>query len=193
MRGVATIDRQPGGHQIAVWVTSSLAQPSASHVNAVVMEAEAADTHEKVRSLTRSCVVLATDGSTLDGLPVEGAVLHTSDLDHLLDETAVQQNRIVDAIRSYRGSLVVPTFPDRPEPRDFQPTEDTASARAFAAASYLRAAWHAWLKTEDERVRRTIQPRTGKTPWIMPEDMNSPVVATFPEAFAARLTEQALV
>ncbi|WP_460844798.1 hypothetical protein [Nocardioides ultimimeridianus] len=174
-------------------MTSSLAQPSASHVNAVVMEAEAADTHEKVRSLTRSCVVLATDGSTLDGLPVEGAVLHTSDLDHLLDETAVQQNRIVDAIRSYRGSLVVPTFPDRPEPRDFQPTEDTASARAFAAASYLRAAWHAWLKTEDERVRRTIQPRTGKTPWIMPEDMNSPVVATFPEAFAARLTEQALV
>ena len=197
MRGVATIDRRPSADQIAVWVTSSAAQAGAGHVNAVVMPADASDTHEKIRSLTRCCVVLATDGSTLEGLPIEGNVLHAADLADLLAETEKHQSRIIQAISEYRAktrSVVSrPTFPDWPDRRDFWPDGHTAAAHAFATANYLQAVWSVWLKSDDERLKRTVQPRTGVTPWIMPEDMNQPTTPPFPPEFASRFTEQALV
>ena len=40
---------------------------------------------------------------------------------------------------------------------------------------------------------RTVQPRTNKTPWIMPGHLNDPVVAVFPPDFAARVHGQSLV
>jgi hypothetical protein len=43
--------------------------------------------------------------------------------------------------------------------------------------------WSAWLATEEQRVRRTINPRTGTPPWIMPEALGSPALAEFPPKF----------
>lgn len=153
---------------------------------------------EKVRSLTRCCAVLATDGTTLDGLPIDGEPLSVADVAVLLDEVEAQQARILEAIIDYKRrtrskALIEPTFPARPAHEDVTPSEDTASQRAFTTANLVGRAWSTWLKTDEERRRRTVQPKTGKTPWIMPEEMNSAAVPDFPEQFAARLHEQSLV
>jgi hypothetical protein len=198
MRGIAVIDRQPGEAQIAVWITSR-SGVQAANVNAVVIDVDAdPDAEEKLRSLTRCSVVLATDGTKLDGLPIEGEPLSVADVDVLLDEVEAQQASILDAITDYKRrtrskALIEPTFPTRPAREDFTPSEDTASQRAFTTANFVGRAWSAWLKTDEERRRRTEQPKTGKTPWIMPEDMNSATVPDFPKQFATRLHEQPLV
>lgn len=49
-----------------------------------------------------------------------------------------------------------------------------------------------WLRTDEERRRRTVRPRTGESPWIMPEELNQAEVAEFPPAFAARVRSQPL-
>lgn len=196
MRAIAVIDRQAGA--VVVWITSRDGL-QASNVNAVVIDAEGdPDAGEKVRSLTRCCAVLATDGTTLDGLPIEGEPLNVADVAVLLDKVEAQQARILEAIADYKRrtrskALIEPTFPARPAHEDFTPSEDTATQRAFTTANFVGRAWSTWLKTDEERRRRTEQPKTGKTPWIMPEDMNSAMVPDFPEQFAARLHEQPLV
>ena len=86
-----------------------------------------------------------------------------------------------------------PVFPTSPTPDDFRPEADTPSARALATANFLSRAWTRWLQTDEERRRRTAHPRTGETPWIMPEAMNTPALEPFPAEFAGRLHEQALV
>jgi hypothetical protein len=198
MRGITVIDRQAGAAQIAVWVTSRNGA-QASNTNAVVIDADGdPDAIEKVRSLTRCCAVLATDGTTLHGLPIEGKPLSVADVAVLLDEIEAQQGRILQAITDYKRrtrskTLIEPTFPARPAREDFTPSEDTASQRAFTTANFVGRAWSTWLRTDEERRRRTEQPKTGKTPWIMPEDMNSAAVPDFPEQFATRLHEQPLV
>jgi hypothetical protein len=55
--------------------------------------------------------------------------------------------------------------------------------RALNAANYVRDAWSAWLLTDEQRMRRTINPRTGTTPWIMPDELGSPTLAEFPPEF----------
>jgi hypothetical protein len=198
MRGIAVIDRQAGAAQIAVWITSRDGA-LASSANAVVIDAKGdPDAVEKVRSLTRCCAVLATDGTTLDGLPIDGEPLSVADVAVLLDEVEAQQARILEAIIDYKRrtrskALIEPTFPACPAHEDVTPSEDTASQRAFTTANLVGRAWSTWLKTDEERRRRTVQPKTGKTPWIMPEEMNSAAVPDFPEQFAARLLEQSLV
>lgn len=198
MRGIAVIDRQSGAAQIAVWITSRDGT-HAKNVNAVVLDAGAdPNAAHKFRSLTRGYAVLATEGTTVDGLPIDGEPLSVADVDELLDEVEVQQARILDAITDYKRrthseALVEPTFPPRPAYGSFTPRDDTASQRALATANYVGRAWATWLKTDEERRRRTEQPKTGKTPWIMPEDMNSATVPDFPEQFAARLHKQPLV
>jgi hypothetical protein len=198
MRGIAVIDRQVGASQIAVWVTSR-AGAQAGNGNAVVIDAESdPDAVEKVRSLTRCCAVLATDGTTLEGLTIEGEPLRVADVGLLLDEVEAQQARIVEAIADYKrrtrsNALIEPTFPVRPRLEEFTPLEDTASQRAFTTANLVCRAWSTWLKTDEERRRRTKQPKSGKTPWIMPDDMNSATVPDFPKQFAARLHERPLV
>lgn len=198
MRGIATIDRQPEAEVVAVWVTSRQGQ-DAAHANAVVIDF-AADPNavEKVRSLTRCCAVLVTDGSTLHGLPVEGAPLESADLDALLVEVAERQEAVRDAIRDYKrrtrsSALIEPQFAEAPTASDFVHKDDSASARAFAMANFLQRAWTSWLRTDEERRRRTVQPKTGLTPWVMPEEMNEPTVSDFPARFASRLNEQPLV
>ena len=197
MQGIAVIDRQAGAADIAVWITSRDGA-QARNVNAVVVRADDPDAARKVRSLTRCCAVLATDGTILDDLPVEGEPLRVADLDKLLDEVEAQQDRILGAITDHKRrtrskALTEPTFPARPAPEHFLPKEDIASQRALATANFLGRAWNTWLKTDEERRRRTEQPKTGKTPWIMPDDMNSATVPDFPQEFAARLVVQPLV
>ncbi|MBC7275682.1 hypothetical protein [Nocardioides sp.] len=194
--GIATIDRQPGSNQIAVWVTNNSGR--VHHSNAVVIDAvNDPDTVEKVRSLTRCCVVLTTDGSTLEGLPITGA-LTVGDIDRMLDDVDEWQDRIRSALAAHRKktrsrTLVDPEFSPRPVLADLEAANNTPPGRAFALASYAAAAWSNWLQTDLERRRRTVQPRTGKSPWIMPEDMSDQTSPVFPERFAAGLAEQPMV
>lgn len=198
MRGITTIDRQPGSDTTAIWVTSRR-NLTADHMNAVVIDSSRdPDSTEKVRSLTRCSVVLATEGTVLDDMPIDGDPLMTSDLSALLKETEDTQQAILDAISTHKrktrsSSLLSPTFPASPVLDGFRPETDDASARAFATANYVRAVWTIWLSTDEERRRRTTQPRTGASPWIMPDSMNGPIVPDFPPRFASRLIEQALV
>lgn len=199
MRGIATIDRQPGSDTIAVWVTNRAESLHAQNTNAVVIDsAKAPDAMERVRSLTRCCGVLLTEGSTLDGLPVEGESLTTTDIDALVARTEAHQQAIIAAVVDYKrrtrsSGLKDPTFPSSPTRADFAPSDNTPSQRAFMTANYLGRAWSAWLKTDEERRRRTVRPQTGETPWIMPAEMNAATVPDFPEDFAARLHVQPLV
>lgn len=198
MRGIATIDRRSDSDIIAVWVTNRTAV-EVSNTNAVVIDASKdPDAVEKVRSLTRCCAVLITDGSVLDGLPIEGPLLTTADIDAMVTATEEHQRAILEAVADYKRrtrstSLREPMFPPSPQAADFQPAADTASQRAFTTANYLGKAWSTWLKTDEERRRRTARPKTGETPWIMPDDLNSPEVATFPALFASSVHEQPLV
>jgi hypothetical protein len=199
MRGIATVDRQPGGDRIAVWVTTAR-DARAWHVNAVEIEAadDETEVHEAVSSLTRCSAVLVTEGTTLDGLPVDGTPLTVSDVEDLVTATEALQDAIVQAITDFKRSTrstsaKLPTFPGSPKAADFLPDEDTASGRAFATANFLAKAWSLWLATDEERRRRTVRPRTGETPWIMPPSMTSAQIALFPESFAARVHEQPLV
>lgn len=199
MRGFAVIDKQPGNDQIAVWLTSLVAPQRADHTNAVVIEATTdADAREKVRLLTRCRVVVITDGSNVDGLPIEREAMTVADVDALIKETEEQQQRILDAVAAYatknrNRSLVPPEFPPSPTPERFTPAEDTATQRALQTANYLARAWTSWLTTDEQRRRRTTRPRTNTTPWIMPDDMNSPVIAPLPPRFAEQLRSQPLV
>ncbi|MGE5295432.1 MAG: hypothetical protein ACM3VT_11445 [Solirubrobacterales bacterium] len=198
MRGIATIDRQPGCQQIAVWITSRTGN-YASHGNAVVIDSLSdSDAVQTVRSLTRHAIVHATDGSVIDGLPLEGVPLRKADFADLVTETEEVQAAILAAIAAYKtrtraGAVVSPTFPTSPIPDDFQPEVDEASRRAFAAANYACSAWRVWLATDDERRKRTVQPRTGSSPWMMPIEMNSQTAPDFPPKFSDRLRVQALV
>ena len=77
MRGIAIIDCQPAGQNIAVWCTSRSPRLAtlAVNVNAHSIEVGAGDAKEIVRSLTRCRAVLATDGSDLERLPIDGKPL----------------------------------------------------------------------------------------------------------------------
>ncbi|WP_298891720.1 hypothetical protein [uncultured Serinicoccus sp.] len=197
MRGIAVVDRQLDAGQIAVWNTSRDGD-RATNVNAVVIDANNdPGATEKVLSLVHRCVVLRTEGTTLEGLPIEGEALDVADIAALLDEVEAQQSRILDAIADYKRAirsrtLIAPTFPSRPSPEDFSPAEDTPSLRALTTANYFARAWTTWLETDEQRRRRTVQPVTGTSPWIMPESMNAATVPDFPASFTDRLYVQGI-
>lgn len=199
MRGIAVIDRQPGASTIAVWVVSRGLGVEVSNVNAVVIDTEAdPDATSKVHSLTRCCAVLVTDGSTLDGLPIDGEPLRVADLNAMLSETAEHQARITDAVRAYKrdtgsANLTEPNFAPQSSQDQFTPSDDSPAQRSFALANFAGRVWASWLKTDEERRRRTVQPKTNITPWIMPLDMNGQTTPDFPPRFTSRVIEQPLV
>ena len=171
MRGITTIDNQPGSDFITLWVTSAK-DTQARHVNAVEVDAaeDLEDAIDAVSSLTRCCGVLVTNGTTLDGLPVAGNPLTESDLADLVAYTEAHQHAILQAVgrdhkrRTRSASIAMPVFPVSPIPTDFAPVDDTPASRAFATASYLAQAWTVWLITDEERRRRTVRPKTGRRP-----------------------------
>lgn len=197
MLGFAVIDNQPGGDTVAVWLTSRVGLDRAEHTNAVVIDLKKADARKKIHALIADRSVVMTDGSIEKGTPIKGSLLGIQAVDEMVRETLAQQKRIENAVDDYarwakNKGLVQPEFPPAPRREDFQPEVDTSSQRAFQAANYLARAWTFWLSTDEQRRRRSIQPRTNKTPWIMPEDMSSPDVATFPPDFARLVRAQPL-
>jgi hypothetical protein len=170
-----------------------------ANVNAVVLNLDTdLQAEQKLHALTRGGIVLATGGTTLAGLPISGAALRQSDLSALLAEAKQHQALIVAAVADYKAragskTLVEPNFPADPRVEDFEPGDDSPAKRALALANYACRVWSVWLQTDAERRKRTVQPRTQVTPWIMPDELNSPLTPDFPPTFSARLIEESLV
>ncbi len=220
MRSFVTIDQQPGSGIVAVWVSArtggggidepdsyEVDRPSGtdtrpSNVNAVVVDMRTDPrAAEKVRSLTRSAVVVATTGSVLDSLPVDGEPMNVSDFEALLDEAEEQQRRILAALDVYSTrtstrtgkvlkakNIVRPEWLPRPNSAQFRPVEDSAPHRALATANFVCAAWRYWLASDDER--RSRAKASGRTPSRMTPDLRSPIVPDLPPGFANSLHEQ---
>jgi hypothetical protein len=176
-------------------LTSRVGVDRAEHTNAVVLDRIHSDTRTKIHALVADRSVVLTDGSVKKGTDLKASPLAIEAVDEMVEETLTLQKRIEDAVEDYASttsnrSLVQPAFPPVPNRQDFQPTTDTASQRALQTADYLARAWTFWLDTDEQRRRRSIQPRTNKSPWIMPEDMSSPDVAMFPPNFSINVRVQ---
>jgi hypothetical protein len=192
MLGFAIIDRQPSATTTAVWLTTRLGPTLVRNTNAVVIHDDDPDYDEQMWSLTadRSVVFTKNSETTLDfeyGNPVDV-------FDDLIEQTAAQQERIRAAVEDYatrkQAKLVSPKF--LPAPVLLPPRENDARYRALAVADFVGQVWTAWLYTEDQRHHRTVAPKTGATPWIMPEELNSPTLAVFPPGFADRMQPEPL-
>jgi hypothetical protein len=187
MLGFAIVDNQPAETETAVWLTSHIDGSSVNHTNAVVITHDDERHDAKVWALTRDRVVVLTNG-TKPPIPFEH-VLSLQALDELLDETSAHQQLIADAVAAYamrtkKRNVTVPEFSSAPT---FTIDDrDEPAYRALSVANYVAKVWSAWLATEEQRLRRTTEPRTGKTPWIMPEDLNSPLIANFPPKFGQK-------
>lgn len=196
MQGIATIDRQQGSETVVVWVTKRTEPLRADHTNAVTIDMAAdPDAIDKVRSLTYGCTVLLTEGSGIGGLPINGEPLTVADIDALVVATEQHQQAVLDAVHAYKKrtrstGLKDPTFPVPPKAADFTFSDGSANQRTLSTANYAATAWTAWLRTEEERRRRTARPRSGETPWIMPEGLGSPEITVMPESLTARFHEQ---
>lgn len=185
--GFATVDRQPRADATAVWITSRTGDNFVRNTNAVVIAHDDPEYRAKVRALTIGHSVVLTEGSTRE-LPFTHAV-GVDVFEYLIEATARLQDHIAAAITEYaerkNATLVVPKYLPVPELVIVEP--DEPRFRALATANYLVAVWTAWLFTEEQRQRRTISPRTQETPWIMPAELNSPIIAALPAAFADRV------
>ncbi|WP_067799158.1 hypothetical protein [Nocardia beijingensis] len=192
MLGFATVDRQPTADSTAVWLTSRIDTIVVRNTNAVVVCHDDPDHDTKVRSLTADHAIVLTDG-TEPPLPFVYAN-RVGVFDEMIKLTAAHQERICQAIRDYsrrnRANLVLPGF--LPTPVLTAAEQDAPQFRALTVANYVGAVWEAWLYTDEQRYRRTVTPRFGKTPWIMPLELNSPTIAAFPPEFAERVRPESL-
>lgn len=112
----------------------------------------------------------------------------------LIAETTDYQDQIIAAVEAYatksrNRNLVRPEFPAAPPVPEISEMIGAAQ-RALATANYIERAWSAWLTTDDQRRRRTVDPRKGIAPWIMPDALNSPDIAEFPPSFAAQVRSE---
>jgi hypothetical protein len=182
--GFAIVDRQPTASATAVWLTGHEGS-RVGHTNAVVIPHDDEWHDNKVRALTADRAVVLTTG-TEPPLPFQHA-LDIEVFDRFLEETAAYQQRIEEAVADYAArtkskNLVTPEFATA-RPLLEVGAGDRPELRALAVANYVAAVWSAWLATDEQRVRRAINPRTGKTPWIMPEPLGSPELAEFSPEF----------
>jgi hypothetical protein len=184
--GFAVIDRQVGHGVTAVWLTTRITSDRVGHTNAVCVADDDPDGSTKLRSLIADRAVILTAGSE-HPLPLMTPI-QVDTIGSLVTETTEYQRRIVEAVDAYVAksrskNLVRPDFPPAPVVPELRELPDAAQ-RALATANYVARAWSAWLATDEQRRRRTVDPRKGTSPWIMPDDMNSPDVAEFSSAFA---------
>ncbi|WP_156464703.1 hypothetical protein [Aeromicrobium sp. Root495] len=141
MLGFATVDNQTESSVVAIWLTSQTSPTAATHTNAVRVELrEDPDAFEKVHALTRDRILLLTDGSAIDGLPLEGYALKIDDLEHLAAAT--------ESLRLEVGVSV------RPAREMNRPAEDTPTLRALESANYLAGLWSDWLEADNARRKR---------------------------------------
>jgi hypothetical protein len=184
MLGFAIVDRQPTANATAVWLTTRIEGSQVNHTNAVVIPHDDERHDAKVRNLTADRAVVLTNGSTAP-LPFVHA-LSVDAFDGLVDETSGHQQLIADAVAGYAArtknrNLTMPEFSAPPQLKI--DSRDEPAYRTLSVANYVAAVWSAWLVTDEQRVRRTINPRTGTRPWIMPEALGSPALAEFPPKF----------
>lgn len=192
MQGIVTVDRQVGAPTWALWVTTRVEVARAAASNAVELAATDPESIDKVRALTRSMLVVGTEGSDLQGLPLDNAPMVVADVGQLVSETRRLQDALLVAIESYRRrvrskAIKDPELVPLPSVDDFPPVADTAVYRALATANFVASAWSAWLSTEVERTKRTINPRTGLSPWMMPDGLAARDITAFPSALIHRL------
>lgn len=192
MLGFATVDRQPSADVTAVWLTTPLTPTLVRNTNAVVIRHDDPDHDKKVWALTADRSVVLTENTEP---PIPFTYGNPAGVfNELIEQTAAHQERICAAVEDYsrrnRAKLVVPTF--MPVPVLSPPKEDKPQYRALAVADFVGRAWAAWLFTEEQRHRRTVAPKTGATPWIMPEELNSPTIAVFPAEFVDRVKPEPL-
>jgi hypothetical protein len=187
MLGFAIVDRQPNANATAVWLTSRVeGSLLVNHTNAVVILHDDERHDAKVWALTADRAVVLTQGTTP---PIPFMHAHGIDaLAGLIDETLAYQRQIADAVTAYaertrNRTLAVPDF-SQERPELTIDARDEPQFRALSVANYAAKVWRAWLTTDEQRVRRTINPRTKKPPWIMPEELGDPVLAEFPPEFA---------
>ncbi len=195
MLGFAIVDAQPSANATAVWLTSRLEGSRVGHTNAVVIQRDERRHESKVWNLTADRAVVLTTGTAP---PIPFAHSITLELfETLLDEAAAYQERITEAVAAYakrtkNKNLTAPNFVNR-RPQLNRDDRDEPSYRALAAANYVRDSWTAWLATDEQRVRRTMNPRTGKPPWIMADDLGDPTLADFPPGFGQLVRPEPLV
>lgn len=192
MAGFAIVDRQPDAVVTAVWLTTQADVSAVQHTNAVVLYHDDLRYMDKLYALTGARIVVLTGGSDAQELFAQPVTV--GDLGGIITATGLRQQRIEEAIHAYAAktgskNLVVPLFPSVPEP---PAGAAEPQLRALSTANYVAAVWCAWLLTEEQRLRRTREPKTGDTPWIMPEDLNAPIVETFPAAFTETVKPEPL-
>lgn len=183
MLGFVALDHRPGDDTVALWLISRTDPAEASSTNAVVVDLAAPDALSKIHALTRDRVVVLTPDSDAAGLPVDPHDVGI--VDEFIAATRAHQAAIVDAIRAHQATrkgqkLAEPTFPAEAEAPQEWPT--APELRALQLARWLGRTWTNWLVSDGERLRRTTQPRTGRTPWIMPEELNQPQLLELPPA-----------
>ena len=194
MLGFAIVDRQPKASATAVWLTGREGS-RVSHTNAVVIAYDDERYDDKVWALTADRAVVLTNG-TEPPMRFEHA-LDIELFDGFVDETEARQQLIAEIVTEYaeqakNSNLVVPEFTSaRPTLRIDD--RDEPQYRALSVANYIAAVWSVWLDTDEQRLRRTVQPRTGKTPWIMPEALNSPDLIEFPPEFGKLVQAESVV
>ena len=187
MLGFAAVDRRSAS--AAVWLVSHTATAEAGSTNAVLLNLAEPDAERKVHALTRDRVVVLTPGSDATGLPLSFPQ-PASLVEDLVAATRAHQQAIVAAVHAYAADrkgqkLVAPTFPAEVSPPEVWP--DAPEHRALDLARWLARVWTNWLISDGERLRRTIQPRTGKTPWVMPEELNQAGLLILPSVLADAL------
>ncbi|MCL8251375.1 hypothetical protein AERO_08260 [Aeromicrobium fastidiosum] len=170
--GFATVDYRADSHAAAVWVTHRTSATVASHGNAVTIDlAEDPDGLRKIHSLTRDCLVVLTEGSTVEGLPLSARPMTLKDIEAFKSDVAALQAelRILDG----------PPIADLAEP-----SEDNATQRAFQTANYVARVWSEWLRTDNRR-RRGNQATESQKVQELPTGLLEEFVPEPVEAFSA--------
>jgi hypothetical protein len=191
MRGFTVIDNRSDDDQIAVWVVSRVSPTAAGNSNAVSMvRSHDAAVQRAVRSLTRNQAILVTEGSTLDGLPVDSKALTVADVRDLIDETSAIREQILSLVQYLRRKP--PIFVSIPDAERFHPTEHTAQQRAPQAANLLGRVWTAWLDTDLRRRAYSADPRAADFGRLS-GGLSSLDPMLFPPSFGSRIHAEPLV
>lgn len=192
--GFAVADYAASNGTVMLWLVSRTSTAEATNTNAVVVNLETDPNAEtKIASLLHNRVVVFT-GEDHFPLPVSVRTSVYTDLLRVWRECCSElDDSILKAIDAYvdqnpNAKLVRPEL----SPPDIHNNLDSLDQvqRALTVANNLRKVWTHWLSLEQERSRRTIQPKTGASPWIMPVDLSDPNISEVPAAiFSNRVSE----
>lgn len=204
MLGFAIVDRQPAANATAVWLTSrmenshdrrkddsdKLKAVQCNHTNVVVISHTDERHDDKIRSLTADRAVVLTDGTAPP--PPFVNPLSVAVFDGLIEATLTHQRRIAEAVAAARCAnrkLVDPDFPGT-MPRLTLGEREGPAYRALSVANYIARVWETWLATDAQRVRRTVNAKTGKPPGIMPDELGATKTTELPPEFADLATPE---